>query len=58
MQTTAEFTLIDSDKVCIPETIKPIMANWLSGNISDGFLIDAFEKFIQKIENFLKFHLI
>ena len=24
VQTTAEFTLIDSGKVCIPETIKPI----------------------------------
>lgn len=46
-QTTAEFTLIDSDRVCIPEVVKPIMANWLSGNISDGFLIDAFQKFTE-----------
>lgn len=45
-QVTAEFTLIDSDNICIPEVIKPIMSNWLSGNISDGFLIDAFEKFV------------
>ncbi|WP_428325531.1 hypothetical protein [Nitrosopumilus sp.] len=51
-QTTAEFTLIDSGKVCIPETVKPIMANWLSGNISDGFLIDAFEKFTEDLELF------
>lgn len=48
VQTTAEFELIDSDKVCIPEVIKPIMANWLSGNISDGFLIDAFQKFTEE----------
>ena len=46
-QTTAEFTLIDANKVCIPEVVKPIMANWLSGNISDGFLIDAFQKFTE-----------
>ena len=49
VKTTAEFTLIDSGKVCIPETVKPIMANWLSGNISDGFLIDAFQKFTEDI---------
>ncbi|BDQ30444.1 hypothetical protein NZNM25_09140 [Nitrosopumilus zosterae] len=47
-QATAEFNLVDSDAICIPELIKPIMANWLSGNISDGFLIDAFEKYIDK----------
>lgn len=45
-ETTAEFTLIDSNKVCIPEMIKPILANWLSGNISDGFLMDAIQKYI------------
>ena len=43
---SAEFELIESDKVCIPEVIKPIMGNWLSGNISDGFLMDAFQKFV------------
>lgn len=47
-QVTAEFNLIDSNSICIPEVIKPIMANWLSGNISDGFLIDAFEKYVDK----------
>jgi len=47
VQATAEFTLIDANKVCIPEVVKPIMANWLSGNISDGFLIDAFQKFTE-----------
>ena len=38
--------LIESDSICIPELIKPIMANWLSGNISDGFLLDAFQKYV------------
>ena len=44
--TSAEFELIESDSICIPELIKPIMANWLSGNISDGFLLDAFQKYV------------
>ncbi|MHA7734309.1 hypothetical protein [Nitrosopumilus sp. S6] len=52
VQTTAEFTLVDTDKVCIPEVVKPIMANWLSGNISDGFLIDAFQKFTEELDIF------
>jgi len=46
ISTTAEFELIDSDNICIPGLIKPIMSNWLSGNISDGFLMDAFEKYV------------
>lgn len=45
-ETTAEFELIESDSICISELIKPIMANWLSGNISDGFLLDAFQKYV------------
>ncbi len=45
-ETTAEFELMESDSICIPELIKPIMANWLSGNISDGFLLDAFQKYV------------
>ena len=46
--TFAEFELIDSDSICIPGVIKPIMANWLSGNISDGFLLDAFQKYVDR----------
>jgi len=45
-QTTAEFTLVDSNKICIPESIKSIMSNWLSGNISDGFLIETFQTYV------------
>ena len=45
---TAEFELIDTNKICIPEIVKPILANWLSGNISDGFLIDAFQKYMEE----------
>ena len=44
--TFTEFELVESDSICIPELIKPIMANWLSGNISDGFLLDAIQKYV------------
>jgi len=45
---TVEFNLIDSNKICIPGVIKPILTNWLSGNISDGFMIGAFQKYVDK----------
>ena len=45
---TSEFNLIDSNIVCMPEVIKPILSNWLTGNISDGFLMDAFQKYVDK----------
>ena len=44
--TSAEFELVESDSICIPALINPIVINWLSGNISDGFLLDAFQKYI------------
>jgi hypothetical protein len=45
---TAEFNLIDSNKICIPGVITPILTSWLSGNISDGFMIGAFQKYVEK----------
>jgi len=45
---TAEFDLVDSNKVCIPGIIKQILTDWLTGNISDGFLIDSFQKYVDK----------
>jgi len=45
---TSEFNLIDSNIICIPGIIKPILTNWLTGNISDGFLMDAFQKYVDK----------
>jgi hypothetical protein len=45
---TAEFNLIDSNKICIPGVITPILTSWLSGNISDGFMMDAFQKYVEK----------
>ena len=42
----AEFTLVDSGKRCIPELMKPIVGNWLAGNIIDGFLVSAFQRYV------------
>ena len=44
--TVAEFDLVESDAVCISELMKPIIANWLSEKISDGFLMSAFQKYV------------
>ncbi|MFB5632364.1 MAG: hypothetical protein ACE5Q9_03435 [Nitrosopumilus sp.] len=43
---SAEFVLIDANNVCLPISVKSIFTNWLSGNVSDGFIIDAFKKFV------------
>jgi len=48
VKTTAEFNLIDSNKVCLPEIIKQIIPDWLTGSTPDGFLIDALQKFVDK----------
>ena len=45
---TMEFNLIDSNNICIPEVIKPILTNWINGNISDGFMMDAFQKYVDR----------
>jgi hypothetical protein len=42
---TAEFELIDSDNICIPQTIKQFLIEWLNEKISDGFLMDAIQKY-------------
>ena len=43
---TAEFDLIDSDNICIPEVIKQFMIEWLNDRMPDGYLMDAFQKHI------------
>ena len=47
-KTTAMFTLVDSGKRCLSDVLKTITANWIGGYISDGFLIDAFERHADK----------
>ena len=43
---TAEFNLIDSNNICIPGVIKQFMIEWLNDKMSDGYLLDAFQKYI------------
>jgi len=43
---TAEFNLIDSDNICIPQVIKQFLIEWLNEKMPDGYLIDAFQKYI------------
>ena len=43
---TAEFNLIDSDNICIPQAIKQFMIEWLNDKMSDGYLMDAFQKYV------------
>ena len=43
---TAKFNLIDSDNICIPIVIKQFLIEWLNDRMSDGYLMDAFQKYI------------
>ena len=43
---TAEFNLIDLDNICIPQTIKQFLIEWFNEKMSDGYLIDAIQKYV------------
>ena len=43
---TAEFNVIDSDNICIPEVIRQFVIEWLNDKMPDGYLIDAFQKYV------------
>ncbi len=43
---TAEFNVIDSDNICIPEVIRQFVIEWLNDKMPDGYLVDAFQKYI------------
>ncbi len=43
-QSTASFDLVDNDNICIPAQIKQIASVWVTGTVSDGFVIDAIKK--------------
>lgn len=45
---TAEFDLIDSGNVCIPMMMKQVAFSWIEDKMSDGFFIDAINKFVDK----------
>ncbi len=43
---TAEFNLIDSDNICIPEVIKQFLIEWINDKMLDGYLLDAIQKYV------------
>ncbi len=43
---TEEFNLIDSDNICIPGVIKQFLIEWLNEKMPDGYLMDAFKKYV------------
>ena len=43
---TAEFDLIDSDNICIPQTVRQFLIEWFYERMSDGYLIDVFQKYV------------
>jgi hypothetical protein len=45
---SAEFNLVDSENICIPMMMKQIAYSWTNDQLSDGFLIDAINKFVDK----------
>ena len=47
-KTLAEFELVESNSTCFSGSIKQIMISWVSGYISDGFLLDAIQRDVDK----------
>ncbi len=47
-KTMAEFELIDLEKKCFPNAVNIFIMEWHYGKIPDGFLIDAFQKQVDK----------
>ena len=45
---TAEFSLVDSDNICIPGLMKQFLIGWLNDEIPDGYLMDAFQKYVDE----------
>ncbi|NJK77565.1 MAG: hypothetical protein HC944_00150 [Nanoarchaeota archaeon] len=45
---SAEFDLMDSGNVCISTVMKQFAFSWINNQISDGFFIDAINKFVDK----------
>lgn len=45
---TVSFDLLDSENVCISTVMKQFAFSWINNQISDGFFIDAINKFVDK----------
>jgi len=47
-ENSTEFDLVDSKNICIPGAMKQIAYSWISNQMSDGYFIDAINKFVNK----------
>jgi hypothetical protein len=45
---TAEFEIVDSKNICISTGMKQIAYSWINNQISDGFFMDAINRFVDK----------
>jgi hypothetical protein len=45
---SVEFDLVDSENICIPILMKQVALSWVEDKMSDGFFIDAINKFVDK----------
>jgi len=45
---SVEFDLVDSENICIPILMKQVALSWIDDKMSDGFFIDAINKFVDK----------
>jgi hypothetical protein len=45
---SVEFDLVDSENICIPILMKQVALSWIEDKMSDGFFIDAINKFVDK----------
>ena len=45
---STEFDLVESENICIPIVMKQIAFSWINDEMSDGFFIDAINKFVDK----------
>jgi hypothetical protein len=46
---SAEFKLVDSKNMCISSGMKQIAYSWVNDQMSDGFFIDAINRFVDKV---------
>ena len=41
---TAEFELVESDYICIPESVRQFLVEWYNDKIPDGYLLDLIQR--------------
>lgn len=49
-QATAPFEVRDRGLVCLPATARAVAHEWARGAISDGFMVDALQRYVEEAE--------